>query len=478
MTARRQAEQLGGGDPQRALAYIEANFESHLADLQGYLKVDNLVTHRERCDEMARRLKEEIERLGGRASVLDYGDMPFVYGRLESGAPRTLVIYRNYDIVPPEGADWSAPPFSGRVRRLEGLGDCVIARGACDPKGPLVGTLRAIEALVRAEGGSPVNLIFLLEGDEQLGSPTLSKVIHDRRKELETAQGALYPKFSQGQGGDPVLPLGVKGMLLLELICSGGAWGGPTRTSIHSGNAAWVASPAWRMVRALATLLDENERVLVNGFYDDVVEIIRPEKEDGGSPEPHVGVIEDQYEYLRSRHVLRFKHDLPPAAICKRYLGQPTFNLANLLIHRSRPWSQFLLPCEVRAQVDIRLVPDQDPEAVVAAIRHHLNDHGFQDIEVITRLAYRPWSIEEDHPLVETARRAYRRSGKEPEVHPSSGTSQPFSLFDEIGLPLVVAGLGRGGRSFHTSEYASIAGIQEFEKWVVRFVHEFAGPGR
>src|SRR6266571_1647987 len=352
-------------DPARALAYIDAGFEGHLADLQSYLKIDNLITHRDRCDEVARRLKDEIERLGGHASILDYGDLPFVYGAIEAGARRTLVIYRNYDVVPPEGADWSAPPFSGRVRRIDGLGECLVSRGACDPKGPLVGTLRAIEAVIRTAGRLPVNLVFLVEGDEQLGSPTLGKVR-----------------------------------------------GGPTRTSIHSGNAAWVASPAWRMVRALATLADENEKVLVEGFYDDVVQTIDAE----GDGERHVGGIEDQYDYLRARHVLRFKHDLPPAALCRKYTGSPTFNIGNLLIHRSRPWSRFLLPCEVRAQADLRLVPDQDPEAIVAALRHHLKDHGFPDIEVITHLAYRPWSIDEDHPLVETARRTYRAFGREPEI--------------------------------------------------------------
>ncbi|HKN46717.1 MAG TPA: hypothetical protein VJ144_01995, partial [Candidatus Polarisedimenticolia bacterium] len=128
----------------------------------------------------------------------------------------------------------------------------------------------------------------------------------------------------------------------------------------------------------------------------------------------------------------------------------------------------------VRAQADVRLVPEQNPEAVVAALRHHLKDHGFPDIEVITHLAYRPWSIDEDHPLVDTARRVYRAFGRDPEVHPSSGTSHSFSLFDEIGLPLVVLGLGSGGRSFHTSEYASIPGIKEFEKSIVCFLYEFA----
>jgi acetylornithine deacetylase/succinyl-diaminopimelate desuccinylase-like protein len=471
-------KQNGGSEPDQALSWIETNFESHIAELQSYLKIDNLITHRGRCDEVAHRLKSEIERIGGRASILDYGDLPFVYGRLDAGSPRTLVIYRNYDVVPPEGADWSAPPFSGRVRRVEGLGDCIVSRGACDPKGPLLGTLRAVEALLRAGGGLPANVIFLIEGDEQLGSPTLAKVIRDRKGDLRAAQGVLYPKFCQGRGGDPVLPLGVKGMLLLEFICSGGAWGGPTRTSIHSGNAAWVASPAWRLVRALATLVDENEKVLVDGFYDAIVEVIAAEPDDRTTAERQVGVIEDQLEYLRSRHVLRFKQELPPAAICKRYLGTPTFNIGNLLIHRTRPWSQFLLPCEVRAHVDIRLVPDQDPEQIVEAIRQHLGDHGYPDIEVIKHLSYRPWSIEEDHPLVETARRAYGFFGKTPEIHPSSGTSQSFSLFDEIGLPLVVAGLGTGGRSFHTSEFASIAGIKDFEKWVVRFLHEFGQTER
>lgn len=464
----------GAAGADKALAFIDAHFEGHIADLQSYLKVDNLITHRDRCDEVARRLKGEIERLDGQASILDYGDLPFVFGEIDVGAKRTLVVYRNYDIVPPEGADWSAPPFSGRVRKIEELGDCIVSRGACDPKGPLVGTLRAIEAVTRSGSRLPVNLIFLIEGDEQLGSPTLAKILRERRREIGAAHGVLYPKFCQARSGDPVLPLGVKGMLLLEFICSGGAWGGPTRTSIHSGNAAWVASPAWRMVRALSTLVDENERVLVDGFYDDVVERIDPEGDRPGSGDRRVGGIEDQYDYLRSRHVLRFKHDLPAAALCRKYLGSPTFNIGNLLIHRSRPWSQLLLPCEVRAQADIRLVPDQDPEGIVTALRHHLKDHGFPDIEVVTRLAYGPWSIDEDHPLVQMARRVYDAFGRRAEVHPSSGTSQSFSLFQEIGLPLVVAGLGVGGRSFHTSEYASIAGLKDFEKSVVRFLYEFA----
>jgi len=464
----------GGSEVERILADLEIRFPEHVADLQSALRIDNVITHRDRCDEMARRLKDEIDRLGGRASILDYGDLPFVYGEIDTGASRTLIIYRNYDVVPPEGADWLAPPFSGKVRPIDGVGDCLVSRGACDPKGPLIGTLRALETTRRVTGRLPVNLILLIEGDEQLGSPTLGKVLDERRRTLQRAQGVLHPKFCQGPGGDPVLPLGVKGMLLLEFICSGGAWGGPTRSSIHSGNAAWVASPAWRLVRALATLLDEQERVLVEGFYDDVVQVIDAEPDAAAVPERRVSGIEDQVDYLRSRHVLRFKHDLPTPSLCRKYLGSPTFNLGNLLIHRSRPWSQFLLPCEVRAQADIRLVPDQDPESIVAGIRHHLKDHGYPDIEVITRLAYKPWSIDEEHPLVETTRRTYGAFGLVPEVHSSSGTSQSFSRFHELGLPLVIAGLGAGGRSFHTSEYASVAGLLDFERSMVRFLYEFA----
>jgi len=458
-------------DPAKTLVFIDKNFEDHLMSLREYLKIDNLITARHRCDEVARRLKGEIETLGGRASILDYGDLPFVYGAIDAGAKRTLVIYRNYDIVPPEGADWSAAPFSGKVRRMEGLGDCIVSRGVYDPKGPLIGTLRAIESILKTEGSLPVNLIFLLEGDEQLGSPSLARLVRERRAELKEAHGVLYPKFCQGRSGDPVLPLGVKGVLLLDLICSGGAWGGPTRTSIHSGNAAWVASPAWRMVKALSTLVDDNERVLVDGFHDGVVRVIGADLRKGSA-------LEDQYEYLRRNHVLRFKMDLSPADLGRKYLESPTFNIGNLLIHSTRPWSRLQLPCEVRAQVDIRLVPDQDPDAVVEAIRRHLKKGGYGDVEVITRLAYRPWSIDEDHPLVAAARRVYASFGKEPEIQASAGTSHSFSLFDEVGLPLVVAGLGTGGRAFHSSEYASIAGIREFEKSMVRFLHEFAVPER
>jgi acetylornithine deacetylase/succinyl-diaminopimelate desuccinylase-like protein len=451
---------------------IDADFSSHLSAIQEGLRIETTVTNRDACRRFCSRLVGEIEALGGEASIEEPGDLPAVFGRIDAGAPRTLLVYRNYDLIPADPTPWKVPPYSASVLDMEGVGEAVVGRGAAEPKGPLLAFLQALAAIKAAGEALPVNLLFLIEGDDQLGSPALPELVENRRTELGTADAVWIPKFSQSYSGVPVIPLGFKGLLVLELICAGGRWGGPSGVSLHSGNAAWIASPVWRLVQALASLTTEDEEVTVEGFYDDVVHPI-----DRSAPE-HFSVAGEMTAYLRENHVTRFKQDLPDEALFRRYLMSPTFNLSNLLVRPSSFWSHLVLPSEARAWIDIRLVPDMDPERVLQRIREHLEIMDYSDIEVIPHLAYRPWRIEADNPLVRAWTEVYRGFGLEPEHHPLSGTSQRLRIFrDELDLPVVVGGLGTCGKAYHDNEYAVVAGIRLFEKSVAEFLDRFGREG-
>lgn len=451
---------------------IDADFPSHLDDIRDGLRIETTVSNPEGCRDFCRRLGDRIGALGGEAAIDAAGDLPALFGRIDAGAPRTLLVYRNYDIIPADPTPWKAPPYSASVLELPAVGEAVVGRGAAEPKGPLLALFMAIEAIRAAGETVPVNLIFLIEGDEQLGSPGLPDLVEKRQADLAAADAVWIPKFAQSYSGVPVIPLGFKGLLVIELICAGGGWGGPTRVSLHSGNAAWVASPVWRLVQALATLTAEDEEVTVEGFYDDVVHPIE------GPALARFSVAEEMAGYLRQNHVARFKQDLPDEAMFRRYLMGPTFNLSNLLVRPSSFWSNLVLPAEARAWIDIRLVPDMDPDRILDRIRDHLEIMGYGDVEAIPHLAYRPWRIEADDPLVRIWSEVYRGFGLEPELHPSSGTSQRVSIFrDRLGLPVVVGGLGTGGRAYHDNEYAAVDGIRMFEKSAAEFLDRFAREG-
>ena len=455
---------------EKVLRRIEARFPNDLGEICDRLRVETTITNPDACSGFCRGLVQTIEDLGGEAEIREREGIPSVFGRIDAGAPRTVIVYKNYDVVPAEPTHWKMPPFSASILKREGKEEVVVCRGAAEPKGPLLGLLKALAAIQSTGSRFPVNLIFILEGDEQLGSPGLPGLMEEKRKELSEADAVWIPKFSQSYSGIPVIPLGFKGILMLELICSGGRWGGPSGLSLHSSNAAWVASPVWRLVQALSTMMTEEEEIAVEGFYDEIVHSI-PKRIPA-----HSALGAEMVDYLREHHVICFKQDLPDVALFRRYLLSPTCNISNLLVHPSSIWSKLVLPSEARAWIDIRLVPDMDPDRILGRIREHLSVMGFGEIETVVHLAYPPCTLDPESPLVGIWQSIYRKHGREPEVHPSSGVSNRVALFGkQMGLPVCVGGMGTGGKAFHDNEYATVEGIRNFEKSAVEFLHAFAG---
>lgn len=451
-------------------ARIDALFDQHLEAVKEFIRMPSISHTGEGMAATAAFCQELIAELGG-TSTLEHvgGEYPIVYGRLDVGSNRTIAMYGMYDVQPADEDDWMVEPFAAEVRELPGLGECIVARGAVNTKAPLRAFFNVLELLVEA-GSLPFNVIFMIEGEEERGSASMPPFVAKYAEELAEAEAILFPFFTQEANGDSVFNLGVKGAMHFELVSKGGDWGGPRSHDVHGGQASWIASPAWRLVSALATLVDADERIIVPGFYDDV---IPPTPED----EELLAALETKQNLpaqLSRYDAARFKHEGSVTDQMRHLLFDPTLNISGLFSGYTGPGFKTLLPHKATARIDIRLVPGMKPERVIELVRQHLDDSGFPDIEV-TAGGYQASKIPVTNPFAQAALRTYERHGHQPAVWPILHGCAPFYLFtDVLNRPLIMCGLGHGARQHSSNEYITVEGIRDFEKSMVTLIEEFA----
>jgi acetylornithine deacetylase/succinyl-diaminopimelate desuccinylase-like protein len=173
--------------------------------------------------------------------------------------------------------------------------------------------------------------------------------------------------------------------------------------------------------------------------------------------------------------VRRFKYDLDGADLLRRYLYQPTLNIDGIVSGHIAEGTKTIIPHEARAKVDVRMVPRMVPARVIGLIRDHLDRHGYEDIELAVEDTYK-WSKSRiDDPPVRALMRTYREMGHEPEIWPHLAGSAPFYLFtDVLKIPVVLGGLGHGGRVHSPNEYATVDGLRDHERSIARFIYRLA----
>src|SRR5437588_4845453 len=194
---------------------------------------------------------------------------PGIFATLDAGAPRTVGFYFMYDVKQVDPSEWSSPPFDAALVEKPGLGKIIVGRGAVNQKGPEATFLAALHALRGAGKKLPVNLVFVAEGEEEIGSPHFPQVV--RKPEIVAALkrclGVFMPFSSQDLDGQVTTYLGAKGVVELELVSSGERWGRGPKLDIHSSNKARVDSPAWHLVQVLATLVSaDGDTPAIEGF--------------------------------------------------------------------------------------------------------------------------------------------------------------------------------------------------------------------
>jgi len=451
-------------------AHLDAHFDAHLDRVRAYVRQPSISGEGQGMQEMAELVRDSIRGLGGRAEIAPTPGWPVVTGAIDAGAPKTLLIYGMYDVQPVEGEEWMVPPFAGEVVTLPEFGDSMVARGVYNTKGPLAGLFNVLESIQTVGGRLPVNLKFVIEGEEELSSPNLPGFIASHRDRLG-ADATYFPFYCQDRHGKPVMWLGVKGIQYFEVACRGGTWGGPRTRGVHGSNAVWIGSPAWRLARVLATMMDDREGITIEGFTDDV---LSPSAEDEELLQRLARTF-DSATQLWMWDAERFKYDLQGADLLRRYLYTPTLNIDGIWGGYTGPGMKTLLPHEVRAKMDVRMVPNMEPERVRERIRAHLRRVGRDDLEVHFYEGYPPAKTSVREPVVQALIKTFRDLGHEPEIWPHLAGSAPFYLFRRVlDQPFAMGGLGHGGRPHSPNEYATIAGMRLFEQSVARFLFAFA----
>jgi acetylornithine deacetylase/succinyl-diaminopimelate desuccinylase-like protein len=379
--------------------------------------------------ETANIVLDMLEGIGADARLIEVaGAPPVVYGEIGQGK-RTLIIYDHYDVQPPEPLDqWESQPFSPEIR-----GGFLYCRGVADNKGDLTSRLQAIEGYQAAVGSLPLKIKFVFEGEEEIGSPHLDQFVQENKDLLLGADGCLWEGARVDASGRPELYLGLKGILYVELRARGAS------RDMHSSWAPLVPNPAWKLVWALNTIKDENDRITLDGLMEYVAQ---PPDEDRELLQKIPFADEEIREDLGLSELLG---GVTGSEAVRKLLYSPTCTICGMVAGYTGEGSKTVLPSEARVKLDFRLVPDLEPEVVLGLLRRHLDRRGFDDVEIVGFSAEHPAKSPPDtavaHAAIQAARVVY---GQEPVVYPSMAGSGPmYPLSAALGIP-AVSGLGVG----------------------------------
>ena len=406
--------------------------------------------------------------------ILETDGKPGVFATLDAGAAKTVGLYFMYDVKQFDPAEWSSPPLEARLVDKPGVGKVMMGRGAVNQKGPESAVLAALHAIRGARQTMPVNLVLIAEGEEEIGSPHIGQLVY--RPEVEAALrdsiGVFMPSASQDLDGIVTVSLGAKGVVELELVASGERWGrGPTK-DIHSSLKAMVDSPAWRLVKALDTLVSEDGNTVTIDNYPKAPPISAEEKTMIAAATARRSEAKAKQQY----GVTHWIDDLPWRAANERLVSQPTVNIQGLVGGYTGPGGKTVLPHRAVAKIDLRLVPGMKKDDAVAALESHLAERGYGDVEVNVSGGYDPTSTPADARLIQAQLSVLERAGLDPLLWPRNAGSYPGYVFTNPPLSLASAhfGLGHGSGAHGPDEYylieSSNPALRGYDGAVMSFV--------
>jgi len=409
-----------------------------------------------------------------KVEILDTDGKPGVFATLDAGAEKTVGLYFMYDVKQYDPAEWTSPPLESRMVDKPGIGKVMVGRGAVNQKGPQSALLTALHAVRGSGQKMPVNLVLVAEGEEEIGSPHIAQLVH--RPEIVAALrktvGVFMPSASQDLDGNVSVNLGSKGVVELELIASGEKWGRGPGKDIHSSLKAMVDSPAWRLVKALDTLVsDDGNTITIEGYP--VAPPISAEHK------AMVAAAMKMRSEAKAKALYSVPHwidDLSWQEANERLISQPTVNIEGLVGGYTGPGGKTVLPHRAVAKIDMRLVPGMRKDAAVAALKAHLVKRGYGDVEVNVSGGYDPTSTKADARLIQAQVDVLSRGGRKPLMWPRNAGSYPGFAF--TGAPLNLAaghfGLGHGGGAHAPDEYyvieSSNPAVEGYDGAVMSFV--------
>ncbi|HQT79203.1 MAG TPA: M20/M25/M40 family metallo-hydrolase [Rhodopila sp.] len=416
------------------LAYIDANRERSLARLIDYLRHPSISAQNVGIAEVAALLVDHLTHMGLNAEAIPTAGHPMVFARWD-GAPGkpTVLLYGHYDVQPPDPiAAWISPPFEPTVR--DGR---IYARGAGDNKGQHFAQLLGIEAHFAVHGRLPCNVVVLLEGEEEIGSPHIADFVRTHRDRLRadlviTADGPIHPS------GRPTVIFGVRGMANFELRAR------TAKRDVHSGNFGGVVPNAiWSLVHLLGTMKRPDGTITIEGLHDAVLPPTALERE-------AVSRLPLDLDEVKAELGLARLDAPAERPFYDRTMFHPTLTINGLHGGYGGPGVKTVLPHEAVAKCDIRLVEAQTPADVLAKVAEHVKRHA-PDVEFVPGEGMLPSKTPMDTPFAEPIRRAIiAAQDVEPLMYPTLGGSLPDYVFTKIlGIPALVVPYANADEANH-----------------------------
>ncbi|HWL26455.1 MAG TPA: dipeptidase [Ureibacillus sp.] len=445
--------------------YFSQHRDQHLEELKEFLRIpsiSSLSAHKGDMLKAANWLADSLKKLGiEQVSIDETKGHPVVYGEwLHAKGKPTILFYGHYDVQPVDPLHlWESEPFDPTIRDNK-----LFARGSSDDKGQVFMHLKMIEALFATEGTLPVNVKFIYEGEEEVGSPNLPAYVEANKEKL-AADLILISDTGLYAPGKPAVCYGLRGLTGVQIDVRGakgdlhsGLYGGGVQNAIHA------------LTEILASFRNEDGQILVEGFYDKVLPLTDEERQaykdlnfDEEALKEEIGVKElfgeKGYSYL------------------EQTWARPTLEINGVFGGFSGEGIKTVLPAEAGAKITCRLVPNQDPEEIVDLLRKHIEKHKPAGVEITVSEFDKgaPFITPFDHPVIQAAGRSYEKVYNVPTAYTRGGGSVPIvAEFDQIlGLPVVLMGFGLNSENFHApNEHFHLENFDKGLRVLGDYLHE------
>ncbi len=419
------------------LGKVEAGAQESLELLKEYCRFPTISAHKRAQPETAAFVRRLLAEAGFEVREFPTDGGPsVVFGQMLVNEKKpTLLMYQHYDVQPVDPLDeWKRDPFDPVIE-----GDKFYARGCGDTKGNLLAQLLAVRAWTQVEGRPPINLKFVVEGEEEVGSPHFRSFVEANR-ELLKADGATIEGGDHLHDGTPKIELGCKGTLYVDMIAR------TAQVDQHSMYAPIAPNPSWRLIHALNTLRNKDGKVTIPGWYEDAR---RPSARELRYLRASGFKAQALKEFWGARELLGGDNDFE---ILRRLIYWPTCTICGFLSGYTGEGTKTVNPAVARAKIDFRLVPNMKVEKQLQKLKDHLKTKGFEDIRLEYADSLEASAISMNTRIVKAAiKGCVDAVGREPEVWPWSAGASANGFFNEIvGAPSISGpGVSYDGSNYH-----------------------------
>lgn len=451
--------------------YIKSNFNNYLEELKEYLKIPSISTldsNKEDVHRCAQFVGNKLKEAGmTRVEIFQTEKHPIVYGEwLEAKGKPTILIYGHYDVQPADPLElWNTPPFEPSVNDGK-----IWARGANDNKGQHFVHIKSVEAFFKTIGSLPVNVKFLIEGEEEIGSESLSAFIKNH-KELLRCDAILISDTSMYDEDVPTITYGLRGLLYTEVEVVG------PKADLHSGSfGGAVANPINELAKIISKLHDKNGRITIPNFYKDVLKLSKEEKEN------FKRLKFSDKKYANELGVKELQGEKGFSTL-ERLWVRPTLDCNGIFGGFTEKGAKTVLPSKATAKISMRLVPNQDPKKIAAEFTKYVKSLAPKSIKIDVKILHYGYPVVtplNSNAVIAAARAVSKAFGKKT-VFTREGGSIPIvvEFMKQLNAPAVLMGLGLDSDNIHSpNEHFR---LDNFEKGLLSsayFIDEFSNITR